>query len=136
MSASLTVRYHKTEPVVGETYGHGLLVEVVNSVGMPGKIFVAYRSQPSPTDPEVSGAQTLDEFNHVATVPELYAIPEDVPDPDRFGSAFRTDSWEFSFRSPAELEDSLNLLKQDIGKLVKQFNSDCRVTEYQEETYE
>lgn len=137
MPASLTVRYHRPEHVHGTVYSYGLAVEVVNSVGMSGKIFVVYRSPVSATDPELHTADTLDEFSHVATPVDLSTIPEDVPDPDRSGSsAYRTNYWEFSFRNMQDLERSLELLKSDIRLLVRSVNAESRISTYKEETYE
>lgn len=137
MSASLTVRYAKTDKRPGTVYSHGLSVEVVNAVDMPKKIFVIYRRVPSNVDPELQDSTTLDEFNHIATVVDLYEVPEDAPEFEKAGSsAYRTAYWEFSFRNPSDLEDSLRLIKKDIAQLVRDFNSDRNVQVYEEETYE
>ena len=133
--ASLTVRYGTSHENSSSAYGYGLTVEVVNSEGMSGKIFVIYRANRSATDPELQSAETVDEFNHVATPADLHDIPDDVPDFDRTGSAYRTGYWEFSFRNPTDLAESLRLLKNDIKALVKGVNAEAEIEEWQEETY-
>lgn len=132
---SLTVKYGSSGPAYGSVYAYGLTVEVTNTVGMSGKIFVIYRSPKSATDPELQSSDTLDEFNHVATPAELHSIPEDTPDFEQSGAAYRTNYWEFSFRNPSELADSLQLLKNDIKSLVRGVAHESEIVEYQEETY-
>lgn len=132
---SLTVRYGNSGPCYGSVYAYGLTVEVTNSVGMSGKIFVIYRSTKSATDPELQSSYTLDEFNHVATPADLHSIPEDSPDLEQSGAAYRTNYWEFSFRNPSEMADSLQILKNDIKALVRGVGHESEIVEYQEETY-
>ncbi len=134
--ASLTVRYMKSNFGHGTSLGNGFAVEVTNAVDMPKKIFMIKRTTPSATDPELQYSDTLDEFSHVATPVDLSTTPEDSPNFDESGSWYRTNYWEFSFRNPDDLEDSLNLLRKDIAQLVRSVNAELRVQVYLEETYE
>jgi hypothetical protein len=134
--ASLTVRYSRSIPDSGTVLSFSLVAEVVNAVGMTRKVFMVLRSVPSVTDPEARHPDFLDEFSHVATPLDLYNTPEDAPDFEKSGSWYRTDKWEFSFRSTDDLEESLDLLRNDIASLVKSINSEAKVEEYMEETYE
>lgn len=135
--ASLSVQYSRSEISGVPVFGYGLSVRVTNAVDMPKKILVIYRTVPSVTDTDAQTPDVLDEFNHVAVPADLSNIPEDAPMPDTFGNhAYRTDQWTFSFRTPEELEDSWNLLRQDIKALVFSLNAEKKMEFSLEETYE
>lgn len=135
MSISLDVRYTK-ELEQSNLYSYGLLVEALASTDMSKKIFVIRRGVPSVNDSELNEPVELDEFVWIASPLELDQIPEDAPNLTTGLPYYRTDSVRFSFRSVSELSDTLNLIKQDIAKLVKALKREQAIEDVEDIKYE
>lgn len=135
MAISIRVRYTKEEKQEG-LFSYGLLVEALSATDMPDQIFVIQRGVRSGTDPEVDEPAELDKFQFIASPIELDQYPAGAPDPANNIPYYRVNSVRFSFRSPEELQETLDLIKADIAKLVESLKAEAAVADMEEVTYD
>ena len=135
MAISITVRYTKEAQQEG-LFSYGLLVEALSATDMSDKIFVFKRGVKSATDPEVDEPVELDEFQFIASPLELEQYPADAPDLAADKPYYRGNRVRFSFRSTDELQETLDMIKADIAKLVTSLKAEAAVADQEEVTYD
>lgn len=120
---SLRVRFSQNYEIRG-IYTYALKVEVIDSNGIPKKIFV-YHQIPPGLDGNMNS-----EFDHIATPVDFQEIPEDAA--TEIVPWYRTDRCTVWLRSVADLKMAKQLFVDDISELQKTYGiltSDDNFTE-------
>ena len=110
---SLKVRFRQSPEVRG-IFGYALHVDVLESSGIPSKIFV-YHQSPAGID-----GNTFAEFDHIATPVDFQEIPEDAA--SETVPWYRTDSCTVWVRSESDLKLSKQLFMDDITALQNSYD--------------
>lgn len=110
---SLKVRFSQSSEKRG-VFNFALEVEVIESSGIPPKIFV-YHQMPAGID-----GDTYAEFDHIATPVDFQEIPEDAA--SETVPWYRTDKCTVWVRSMSDLKTSRDLFVEDISALQKTFD--------------
>jgi len=131
MAISITVRYDRSEPLP-QLQSYDLHVVVESATEMPKEIFIfqqgvapAYAKNEPPTDRFICLADPVD----------LEEVPIGAPDIPNEMPYFRLSEVLLRFRSYSELEDTRNLLGQDIQRLVNSLKAAASLPVTDEVTY-
>ena len=109
---SLKVRFSQSAEIRG-IYTYALKVEVIESDGIPRKIFVYHQSPPG-----IDGNMPS-EFDHIATPVDFQEIPEDAA--TEIVPWYRTDKCTVWLRSVSDLKMAKQLFVDDISELQKTY---------------
>lgn len=109
---SLKVRFSQSAEIRG-IYTYALKVEVVESEGIPRKIFVYHQSPPG-----IDGNMPS-EFDHIATPVDFQEIPEDAA--TEIVPWYRTDKCTVWLRSVSDLKMAKQLFVDDISELRRTY---------------
>ena len=132
MSIQLTVRYYgprSEQPL----QSYDLRVVVTNAIGMSPKIFVWQTNVKSSTDTEAN--QQPDQFVSIADPVDLEKYPEDVADPQNKMPYYRTSEVTLRFRDMADLQETKDLIDDDIAGLVQALQLATDMAVMEEKTY-
>lgn len=120
-SRSITLSFSEAVPTWDETrQGWRILVTVTAAVEMPKEIFV-YKRCPTAGD-ELA---YLDEFDHIASAPEMVELPINEPmPPGSFANPwFRTSAIDLLYRRSVLMEKGVQELLNNVVELVKVLNT-------------
>lgn len=95
-------------------YEYALKVEVVESEGIPSKIFVFHQM------PAGIEGNTFSEFDHIATPVDFQEIPEDAA--SALVPWYRTDKCVVWFRCLSDLKTAKQMFVDDISTLRRTFD--------------
>ena len=114
MSATLTVEYHKSSEQKS-LFGFALRVVVTNAVDMPAEVFIFQRgATPAPA----IGETVRDGFVAITDPVDLEELPAGAPDLANEIPYYRLAEVTLAFRSMRDLEDTRQLIANDLQMLV------------------
>ena len=114
MIATLTVEYHKSSEQKS-LFGFALRVVVTNAVDMPAEVFIFQRgATPAPA----IGETVRDGFVAIADPVDLEELPVGAPDLANEIPYYRLAEVTLAFRSMLDLEDTRQLIANDLQMLV------------------
>jgi len=114
MAISLTVDYSRNV-IRANLFSYDLKVEVKAATGMPEEIFIFQRKVPPAENPSL----IEDNFVCIADPVDLDEVPVGSPDMANEMPYYRAKVVTMRFRDMEELAETLNLVKEDIAKLVE-----------------
>lgn len=97
-----------------DVFDYAFRAEVIEAVGMSGKIFVYHQSPAGPT------GNTFAEFSHIASPMELQEVPEDAA--STTVPWYRSDKMVVWTRCADDLVTAKQMAVDDIGALVRAVN--------------
>jgi len=110
----LKVRFSQSAERRG-VFCYALNVEVVESTGIPSKIFVYHQS------PAGVEGNTFAEFDHIATPVDFQEIPEDAA--SDIVPWYRTDKCTVWLRNASDLELAKQMFVDDINALQRSYDN-------------
>jgi hypothetical protein len=114
MATSIQISKKNTIPLP-EIHSLKLVLQAINAVNMPSKVFIKQRTRNFAKD------QFDDTFVAVCTPAQLEDLAEDAP--DKGTSYFRTDTIELIIRTPETLEDIFQSVLYEVQKLATDLDS-------------
>lgn len=132
MSISISVRYSRQEQTEHKQ-SYDLKVEVINATDVSTKIFVFQRRVLSAMDAEAN--RELNQFICLADPVDLEEVPEDAPDLQNNMPYFRSSVVILRFRSMTELEETQQMLDEDIAHLVASLKAAANLVVMENKVY-
>lgn len=119
MAVSIKVQYSRSPiDVVPPPQSYDLNVKVLEATDMPKEIFVLQRGLAVPNTPPAPNIPAEDTFICLADPVDLEEFPVGAPNLAREMPYFRVAEITLRFRAMEILEETLELLDDDIGQLV------------------
>ena len=131
MAPSIKVKYSRTEQTEN-LYGYDLKLEVLEATDMPEEIFVFQRRTSPPLE---AGQDPTDTFVCIADPVDLQEYPPTAPDLENEMPYFRVKEVLLRFRSMITLEETRDLIDEDIQLLVNSLKAVETVVPTEEKTY-
>jgi len=119
MAVSIKVQYSRS-PIdsVPPPQSYDLNVKVLTATDMPKEIFILQRGLTVPNTPPAPNLPAEDTFICLADPVDLEEIPTGAPNLAREMPYFRVSEITLRFRAMETLDETLELLDDDIGQLV------------------
>jgi len=118
MARGIKVNITTSRFIYNRIDGVRVFVEAVENCEMPRNIF-AYRAIQSSADPTMEEGH----FSHICSTTDLVEYPVDSPTPGSQPRWFRLNYVDLIVRSWAEALDLLDVIRSDIGMLVRSLNT-------------
>jgi hypothetical protein len=131
MAISIKVQYSRSEPTE-HLFSYDLKIEVLEATDMPEEIFVFERRTSPPLQ---TGGDPTDKFVCIADPVDLQEFPPNAPALDDEMPYFRVTEVTLRFRSMVTLEETKDLIDEDIQLLVNSLKAAENVVPVEEKTY-